>query len=448
MLTQYGGFPAFDLMYDTGGHLVDPTAETDALTYFGSGAGIGVSDIILISHGWNNDIDEARTLYTNFFNAFAAVPSALRTKGGRTFGIFAIFWPSKKFVDSSLIPGGAAGVADPAATRVMAQLNQFEDLFSSDPAVDGKIAHLKSLVPILNFSANAQDDYVSTLASMVPKPRYETDEGLDNARSALSTMPGHIVLANLAAPVGPTSPPLPGSGGAAGLLSGITSAAASLGDLLTYYTMKDRAGIVGRTGVVGTIRSLLKCRSPGAPPKIHLVGHSFGGRLVTAAANTLNGSAVSAPETVDSMMLLEAAYSHNGMASNWDGKGGDGAFRSVIAQVKVKGPIIISHSSHDFPVGIAYPLASRLRGQVADALIGGANDIYGGMGRNGAQHTPEVLSDVPLSKVDGTAVYPPAPASPCWVLNICGDGPPPAPTITSHGDVAKPELIATLLNYI
>jgi pimeloyl-ACP methyl ester carboxylesterase len=229
----------------------------------------------------------------------------------------------------------------------------------------------------------------------------------------------------------------------------LSAGAASLGDLLTYYTMKDRAGIVGRTGAVGTVRALLKSRAPAAAPKVHLVGHSFGGRLVTSAANSLNGSTgATAPESVDSMMLLEAAYSHNGLAVNWDGKGSDGGFRSVIAQVKVKGPILISHSSHDFPVGTAYPIASRLRGQVADSLIGGPDDIYGGMGRNGAQHTPEVLTDVALASADGSANYPPAPNKPSWILNIRGDGPPPAPTITGHGDVAKPELVATLLNYI
>jgi hypothetical protein len=39
-------------------------------------------------------------------------------------------------------------------------------------------------------------------------------------------------------------------------------------------------------------------------------------------------------------------------------------------------------------VGIAYPLASRIAQQVAAAL-GDENDPYGGMGRNGAQHTAE-----------------------------------------------------------
>jgi hypothetical protein len=70
---------------------------------------------------------------------------------------------------------------------------------------------------------------VSTLVSLVPKPRDENDEGLDEARTTLDADPGHVILKRLSAP-------LPGTGGAAGLgsiVGGIKSAAASLGDLLT-----------------------------------------------------------------------------------------------------------------------------------------------------------------------------------------------------------------------
>jgi hypothetical protein len=452
MLTQYGGYPAFDVMYDTGGHLVNPTAQDEAVGYFGTGDGKSISDVMVISHGWNNDIAEARILYHDFFNAFA--PVARSVIAGRTFGVVALFWPSKKFADPSLIPGGAAGLSDPAALQLSAQLDQFADMFASDPTTATKIAHLRSLISVLEVSANAQDDYVSTLVSLVPNPRYEKDEGMEEARTELNTAAGRDILKHLSTPTVPVSPPLPGSGGAAGLgnvLGGIKSAAASLGDLLTYYTMKDRSGIVGRTGAVATVRAIRAVRAVGSPLKIHLVGHSFGARLVTAAANSLNGNAAGAnPEFVDSMTLLEAAYSHNGLAQDWDSSnpGTNGAFRSVVASAKVGGPIIISHSSHDFPVGVAYPLASRLRNQVGQALIGGPDDKYGGMGRNGAQHTPEVVGDVLLAKTYDKSNYPPARNKSCWILNVCGDGPPPAPTITAHGDVAKPELAFVMCNYI
>ena len=209
MLTQYGGYPAFDVMYDMGGHLVDPTAESDAAAYFGSGDGRNITDIVVISHGWNNDMGEAHTLYQNFFNAFAPVPDALRNKGGRTFGVVALFWPSKRFADANLIPGGAAGLTDPATTQVLAQLDLFGDMFAHDPAIDAKLAHLKALVPLLNISANAQDDYVSTLASLVPLPRYETDEGLDNARQALTTLPGMLYSRTWPPPLHPPQPRFP-----------------------------------------------------------------------------------------------------------------------------------------------------------------------------------------------------------------------------------------------
>jgi len=455
MLTQYGGYPAFEVQYDMGGHLVDPTAETEAAAYFGSGAGAGVTDVVVISHGWNNDIADARILYHNFFSAFSTV--AVKTLPARSWGVVALFWPSKKFADPSLIPGGAAGLSDPVAQQLAAQLKQFAEMFGGDPTAAAKIAHLQSLIPQLDVSANAQDDYVSTLVSLVPKPRYENDEGLDEARTSLDADPGHVILKRLSVPTVPVSAPLPGTGGAAGLgsfVGGIKSAAASLGDLVTYYTMKDRAGIVGRTGAVGTIRALRKARADvgakGVPLKLHLVGHSFGGRLVTSAANALNGGKAAIPEAVDSMTLLEAAYSHNGLAQNWDPAtpGSNGAFRSVVEQVKVKGPILITHSSHDFPVGTAYPLASRLRNQVADALVGGPDDKFGGMGRNGAQHTPEVLGDVALGATFDAKAYPAAPQKDCWILNLRGDGPPPAPTITGHGDVAKVEIAFAMTTYI
>jgi hypothetical protein len=259
MLTQYGGYPAFEVMFDTNGKLVDASAQADAVAYFGTGDGKGIDDLIVISHGWNNDIADARQLYADFFTALAG--AAQKMPKQRKFGVIGIFWPSKKFADSSLIPGGAAGLADPSALVVSAQLDQFAELFSADPSTPVKIAHLKALIPVLSLSTSAQDDYVVTLASMIPKPRYEGDEGMDAARFAIDATPGHVVLSMLASPVPTATTPQPaasatapasnrpaaGTGGAASLLGGIASAAARLGDLFTYYTMKDRAGIVGRT---------------------------------------------------------------------------------------------------------------------------------------------------------------------------------------------------------
>ena len=55
----------------------------------------------------------------------------------------------------------------------------------------------------------------------------------------------------------------------------------------TYYQMKERAGTVGAGGLNPLLREL---RAAAPDLRIHLVGHSFGGRLVTAAALGRAGS--------------------------------------------------------------------------------------------------------------------------------------------------------------
>lgn len=436
-MTNYGPYVAFDVEFDTGGHFVDPFEQSEALKYLtGDGAGAAVPDVFVISHGWNNDIAEARDLYHRFFDSFARVAATTpRIPTPKDCAVIGIFWPSKKFADASLIPGGTAAFGDPLDMQLNAQLDMFKSMFADNPNAGQAVDSARRLIPTLSVNPIAQDEYVQLLSSLVPKPRYEPDEGLDTAIATVANLQGRTVLKRLSQPVRPV-----GTTAMAGfdIGEGIKAGAAALGNVFTYYTMKDRAGIVGRTGAVAMVQAL-RDASPAAR-KIHLVGHSFGGRLVTALANSL------APTYyVDSMTLLEAAYSHNGMATNWDGTGSNGSFQGVLANRAVQGPILITHSVHDIPVGIMYPTASRLMNQVAASVYGGPDDKYGGLGRNGAQHTPQVLVDVALQPIVGGA-YPPAPPATPWVLNINGDG--PNPKISDHGDVCKDEIASAMLTFI
>lgn len=136
----------------------------------------------------------------------------------------------------------------------------------------------------------------------------------------------------------------------------------------TYYEMKERGGTIGKKGVAPLIDKLSD-----QVERIHLIGHSFGGRVVAAAA------ANSTTNRIRSMTLLQAAFSHNGFSQSMNG-----FFRNVVDGRRVSGPIIITHTKNDKAVGFAYPIASRLAGQVA-AGLGDENDRFGGIGRNGAQ---------------------------------------------------------------
>ena len=89
------------------------------------------------------------------------------------------------------------------------------------------------------------------------------------------------------------------------------------------------------------------------------------------------------------MTLLRAAFSHNGFApAATDLRIQEGFFRSVVTEKRVAGPVPVSHSTKDWAVGVAYPLAPRVAGQPASAL-GDARDTFGGPGRNGPVRTAE-----------------------------------------------------------
>ena len=73
----------------------------------------GVTDLFVMSHGWNNDADAARQLVPKFFENFVAVaqPNDLP---GRSFAIVGVIWPSKEFdelVAASSAPGSAEGLS-------------------------------------------------------------------------------------------------------------------------------------------------------------------------------------------------------------------------------------------------------------------------------------------------------------------------------------------------
>ena len=69
--------------------------------------------------------------------------------------------------------------------------------------------------------------------------------------------------------------------------------------------------------------------------RLHLVGHSFGGRLVTATSAAVSAATIL---RANSMSLLQAAFSHYGFARNWDQRNNDGFFRRVVDQKAIRGP--------------------------------------------------------------------------------------------------------------
>ncbi|MFD9073050.1 serine-threonine protein kinase, partial [Streptomyces lasiicapitis] len=174
---------------------------------------------------------------------------------------------------------------------------------------------------------------------------------------------------------GPRGPP----GAAAGqdLLGGLRrrlwNGAKELLRQATYYSMKRRAGAIGQLGLGATL-GLLARDVPDI--RVHLVGHSFGARLV---AYGLRGMPAGV-RCVKSATLLQGAFSHYAFSARLPhDRSRGGALHGV--QRRVDGPLMCCYSRHDDALGKFYPLASKLAGDSSSFL--GLWERWGALGFDG-----------------------------------------------------------------
>lgn len=346
-------------------------------------------DVLVLVHGWNNGISSAESLYEELLKSVEAVRGNVAAAAGRDIAAVGILWPSIKWADRDNVAGGGADVEDADE----------EDLIAEIGARFGPAAaeRMGPVVRNLNTTPSARQDYLHLLRERLPS---DIEHGEDAPPSSFLVGDADTVFED-AGDMGD----LDGIGGDAdGVFDPVVDLdltdssegggqgwfedtfirpARGLLNLTTYYTMRDRAGRVGEKGIAAVIDKLYD-----KDRRIHLVGHSFGARAASAAANTSTAK-------VHALVLLQGAFSHYGFAKNWDGNGGNGVFRDVPS--RILGPLVVTYSKKDFDVGRLYAIASRLHKQVAVDIGGGPDDRYGGIGRNGALKTPEAF--VPPDKL-------------------------------------------------
>lgn len=380
-MDNIAGIPYSTAEFDKDGNRVGASPSVPA----------GTTDVVIMSHGWNNNRADAELLYRTLFTNLAAVAPAA-SLGGRKLVIVGVIWPSQKFDELIAIAGknapagGAASLSDgtdpEGENKIKAGLERLKTLF---PEAATKLDAAKALVARLEDDPQARKEFVNTIRGLLDRSAANDEDASDAFFAAdsealfkrlavpASALEGELKARHAAASLDATddAAPRPARGGAAGLtdfFSKIGSAATNLLNYTTYFTMKARAGTVGKKGVAPLVDEIAT-----KVERVHLVGHSFGGRVVTAAA------AGSQTKKLRTLMLLQAAFSHNGFSPTWPG-----FFQSVGADHRVDGPVLITYTKNDNAVGLAYPLASRINGDNA-AAFGDENDQFGGIGRNGAQ---------------------------------------------------------------
>ncbi|MFJ8113027.1 serine-threonine protein kinase [Streptomyces sp. NPDC096132] len=411
--------PYWELTFDADGDV--DTAQRDRLL-----TGVKqhkIRDLIVFSHGWNNDRSGATRLYSRFFEPIPRLaPATARI------GYAGVVWPSMRFCDEPIpdLPHTMAVAATPGlddGTR-----HALLETFPGRATVIERIARLLEQRPPEEGELEEFGRLVRELVDAVP-PGPQALFAADTLAEGVPQDEPEMFTGSAAAACEEFAAALAGCASdgeePAFALPNPWDGAKELLRQATYYAMKRRAGTVGERGL-GPLVGRLARAVPGV--RVHLVGHSFGGRLVSFALRGL-------PEgvrTVKSVTLLQGAFSHYAFAAQGVLQG---------HQNRIDGPLVCCYSRFDQALSTMYPLASRMAGD-ARGLVGevlGAK--WGAMGHDGVQSVPgtrafglaEALSDgkLPTSgcvNVDAAAV-------------VRRGGAPAG----AHSDIVHPELARVVL---
>ncbi len=148
-------FPFAAVELESDGSVHDP-AQLEAARAVVDGA----DDVLVLVHGWNNDIPAARSLYERLTDNIDAVRGQVPGAAGRKIAVVGVLWPSIKWADEDDLAGGGASAAD-AKDALIAEIGD-RDL---DPSV---AAQLQELVPELDTSATARQKYLDLLRAQLP----------------------------------------------------------------------------------------------------------------------------------------------------------------------------------------------------------------------------------------------------------------------------------------
>jgi hypothetical protein len=121
---------------------------------------------------------------------------------------------------------------------------------------------------------------------------------------------------------------------------------------LSFYTMEKRADSIGENAAYALLRTLLQARSANAPLRLHLLGHSFGCKVVCRALQRLADAGALPANTTCDMVLLQAAFDNNKLEPDQD-----------YGKVLTGYPglrLLITTSAEDSALGNLYPTAHRL----------------------------------------------------------------------------------------
>jgi hypothetical protein len=337
-------------------------------------AGEPITDVFLMSHGWQDDVPAARDQYRRWIGATAAcaadVARAAQTRPGFRPLLIGVHWPSLPWGDerlgpaaASFAPGAGEGVdayaarlADTLAARVALE-TIFAAAAAPGPAVQLS-PEVRAAYETLDREAGLADDGIAA-APGADREGFDPDQIFQQARAEAPSFALLPSREDLLAPL----------------------------RTLSFWKMKDRARVVGEGGGNALLAALQQAAGE-RDVRFHLMGHSFGCIVVSAMLNGPGGGGAARP--VDSLALVQGALSLWSYCDDIPvARGKPGYFRAVLASGRVRGPVVTTQSEFDTAVGRWYPLAAGTARQVEFAPS--PFPRYGGLGTFGIQGPGPVL---------------------------------------------------------
>jgi hypothetical protein len=384
----------------------------------------GVTEVYLFSHGWNNTFADASSNYLKFVTGYQGQRAQFNLPAPSDYQplLIGVIWPSTSFV----LPwesGPAIAAESPVeAARTEEMLRLVTAQVGQDAG--GRLAEL------VDGSSGLDEDQARTAAEIVIDGLPFTDaEGgstpptVDELLEAWAALDGEAPVPADPNDFGEPGAPVAADPKAAGFFNKFDPR--NLLRMGTVWLMKDRAGKVGGHGVAPLVGHLLG----NSPARLHLVGHSFGGRVVLSSI-----AMAPLPRPARSMLLLEPAVNRWCFAEKLPSRG-SGGYQPVLDRVEL--PILSTFSKYDMPLTQAFQLAVRgsSLGEPKIAAMGDT-DRYGALGGYGPAGLGD-LGDVQPAIKAGAAKY----AFPAGKEVIAVDGGVDIdgkPAIGGHSDVNNP----------
>lgn len=354
-----------------------------------------VTDIFFVSHGWKGDVPAAIDQCNRWIGAMARMKAdrkAVRERDPNFMPlIVGIHWPSQPWGDEDLPaePGGLLlGEVDPDSS-VERLVDFYTDAVASSPAAREAISTIVTAASEDHGQTELDQQVVEAYRVLLR----EADLWSDDDQSASLTEsdegwdPREVFRREREDAAGP------------GVLSdGVRGAILSPLRQLSFWSMKKRARVVGESGVARLLATLQSASAK--PVRIHLMGHSFGCIVVSAA--TMKATEMTG-KPVDTLILIQGALSLWSYAPRVQEKNEPGYFSKIPAATLVRGAIVSTLSEHDKAIRNFYPMAVRLAKQYTLADL----PLYGGTGTYGLCGLAQAGPDIPIGETDAAYGFEP-----------------------------------------